>query len=132
MATLKRFCRSDQASVAVEFAFVGPIVITTFLAMIEFGMVFFTMNSAQQAGWQAARQVATGRIRATDVPDLIRPQLPTWAQAGVTIPSASLANGIYTVTISLRFSDATPLHFATALYGSNIISLRASFQSEAN
>jgi Flp pilus assembly protein TadG len=67
---LGRFLRSERASTAVEAALIMPVLIFFTFGIIEFAMVMFEMNRANDATRRAARQIVIGNP-IPDVTDLI-------------------------------------------------------------
>ena len=67
---LGRFLRSERASTAVEAALIMPVLFFFTFGIIEFAMVMFEMNRANDATRRAARQIIIG-APIPDVTDLI-------------------------------------------------------------
>lgn len=127
-----RFLKNDLGSVAVEFAFICPILMTLCLAICEFGMAFFTYNSAQQAAWDVTRQVSTGSIAPAAAPGIIKDRLPVWAKDGANVAPPTLdASGTYKITVSIPLSVASPVHYVTGMFDVTLVA-SASFQKESN
>ena len=127
-----KFRKSDAGSIAVEFAFICPILMTLCLGICEFGMAFFTYNSAQQAAWDVTRQLSTGTIAPADAQAKIRDRLPSWAKDGADVPPPVLdASGSYKITVSIPLSVASPLHYVTGMFDTTLVAT-ASFQKEGN
>ena len=63
---LRRFHRSERASTAVEAALIMPVMIFFTFGIIEFAMVMFDMNRANDATQRGVREMAIQ----TPVPDL--------------------------------------------------------------
>ena len=51
--------RKDKAQALVEFAFVLPLLLLLMVAIIEFGIVFYTQMAVTNAAWEGARAGAT-------------------------------------------------------------------------
>ena len=62
-ARFKRFQRSEDASLAIEFAFVGPVFFLLILVFIETALMMFTEYSMQAAVSETARQIRTGQAQ---------------------------------------------------------------------
>jgi hypothetical protein len=62
-AITKKFRRSEDASVAVEFAFIGPIFFLMVLIFIELAAVMFIEYSMEVAATATARQIRTGEAQ---------------------------------------------------------------------
>lgn len=127
---LQRFRRNDSGSMAVEFAFIAPVLCSLCIGSVEFGLAFFTYNAAQQAAWDATRQVSTGRLAPNAAAALVQARLPAWAQS-VQVPAPTLTNGVYKMTVSIPLNVASPIHFVTARFSQALVAT-ASFQQEAN
>lgn len=50
--------RDHSGAVAIEFAFVAPVLFAIILSTIDFGMYMWTLNTVQMAADEAARQGA--------------------------------------------------------------------------
>jgi len=50
---------SNSAQSLVEFAFVLPILLFTMVAIIDFGMLFYSQMAVSNAAWEGARAGAT-------------------------------------------------------------------------
>ena len=63
---LLAFARGSRAGqsggVAVEFAFVLPVLIVVLLGIVQFGMAFFLQNNMVNAAREAARKLAVGTV----------------------------------------------------------------------
>ena len=68
--------------VAVEFAFVLPVLLMIVAGIIQFGAIFFLQNNMSNAAREAARALAVGSIETTsETTDLVEQRLVNW---GVT------------------------------------------------
>lgn len=112
MTTLRRLARGDRGAVAVEFAFVLPLVMLFFVASVQVGMAVLASASGTNAAREAAR-VATVRYECADNHVSARcPLSPSTnyttikaaaiARLGGVIPSASV-----TVTVQCRQSGSS-------------------------
>lgn len=129
---LRKFREKDNGSIAVEFALIGPVFMALVMGLVEFGMIFFTLTTAQNASWESARQVATGRVLPADVPATVRGKLPGWAQEAANIPTPTLVNGTYRVSVTIPIKNATATNFLALAYGTKTMETGASFQQESN
>jgi Flp pilus assembly protein TadG len=62
-AIIKRFRRSEDASVAVEFGFVAPVFFLLILVFIELAAMIFIEYSMEVAATATARQIRTGQAQ---------------------------------------------------------------------
>jgi Flp pilus assembly protein TadG len=60
MNSLRRLIRDAQGSVAIEFAFVGPILIAMVLGILQVGLILFTQVTLDGSARIAARLIRTG------------------------------------------------------------------------
>jgi len=131
------FAKADDGASAVEFALVTPIFLLFVMGVIEFGLIFFSYNSALNVARDTARQLATNRLAATDAPSIAKAAMPTWIQknanlnvvVGQTTPTTQSTN-IFTVTISFPASIATPVHFLSSFYSAFNLTAKVSMQQE--
>jgi Flp pilus assembly protein TadG len=56
---LRRFCRNQRASAAVEFAFIAPMFFALIFAIIESGIVFFAQQVLETGTQDTARLMLT-------------------------------------------------------------------------
>ena len=132
----RRLARHKTGNAAIEFAIVLPILVAFLMGIIEFGMIFYSQNSAQNAARDVVRQIATNRLTADKAATTAKPQLAPWVADYATIsvtqtaPSDPNTNQI-TVNISFPIVSAAPTQFYGWLYGSNTTSSRATMQQEA-
>ena len=54
---VRRMIRSEVGAAAIEFAFIGPIVILMLIAVIEFGRMFYTQANLQYTVDEAGRAI---------------------------------------------------------------------------
>ncbi len=54
---VRRMIRSEVGAAAIEFAFIGPIIILMLIAVIEFGRMFYTQANLQYTADEAGRAV---------------------------------------------------------------------------
>ena len=132
MRPLRRF-RSDRSGAsAVEFALIAPCFITILMAICELAFVFFTLNTAQQAVWDAGRQLAVGRTTPAQARDAVISALPQWVrtQATVTADKDPADATRYLVQASIPIAAATPTNFLAAVFGGNVMTASATLMQE--
>ncbi|MFC5556011.1 TadE/TadG family type IV pilus assembly protein [Methylobacterium iners] len=125
--------RSDQSGAsAVEFALIAPVFIAILMAVCEFSFVFFTLNTAQHAVWDAARQLAVGRTTPAAAQDAIKNALPQWVgtQATIVADKDPADSTRYLVRASIPIAAATPTNFLAAAFGGNVMTASATLMQE--
>ncbi|ACA20188.1 TadE family protein [Methylobacterium sp. 4-46] len=131
---MRRFGSDERGATAAEFAVVAPILIALVMGSIEFGSIMYTLGTTEFATNDAARQLATNRITASQVAGIIALRLPSWAQASaaVTISQSSTDpnKNQYTVTTNVPLSSATPTQFFSLIYGTKSFNCTAVMQQE--
>lgn len=55
------FRHDDRGATAIEFAFVAPVLFFALLSMIEIGMIVMMSSGLDNAVYEAARRIRTGR-----------------------------------------------------------------------
>ena len=130
----KRFAQDRRGATAVEFALLMPILIVIAFGAIEFGLIFYCHTSAGYAAWNTTRQLATNRIKITDVDTTARDQLPSWMRASATIiPSATSADPFvnrYTVTIAFPATAASTTSVIGWAYSTLILTSQTTMMQE--
>lgn len=126
-------CRAGTA--AIEFAFVGPLLIALMMGIFEFGLILFVQNSSQDAARYVARQLATNRIVASDAASTALPQLPTWVNSSAKVTVTQTTPGTpntnqFTVDIAIPASSASPTNFFSSIYGSKTLRSKVTMQQE--
>ncbi|ACL59565.1 TadE/TadG family type IV pilus assembly protein [Methylobacterium nodulans] len=123
--------KDQDGAVAIELAFLMPILIFILMAVVEFGLIFFTYEAEQRVTWDVSRQVAANRISPSDAPAKVRDGLPGWVgDRSVTVIGPTLANGQYTMTVSLPASAASPTSILARFYGGLVLSTTVVMQKE--
>lgn len=110
---MKIWRRDDSGAVAVEFAMVSVLFITTMLAVVEVGRAFWTYNTLQYALEQTARYYLTHTSTSnSDLTTYALGQMGEVSTAPLTVTvSKSTVSGIHVVEIdgSYSYSVITPL-----------------------
>lgn len=130
----QHFAQDKRGATAVEFALITPVLVIMTFAAIEFGLIFYCHTTAGHAAWDTTRQLATNRIKTTDVTTTAREQLPNWVRRSATIShtstSADPATNRYTVTISFPASAASVTGVVGWAYSSLVLSSKITMQQE--
>ena len=130
----KRFAQDKRGVTAVEFALVAPLLIFIAFGAIEFGLIFYCHTIAGHAAWDTARQLATNRIKTTDVDVTARDQLPSWMRASATITQASTSAdpfvNRYTITISFPATAASTTGVVNWAYSTLVLTSQTTMQQE--
>lgn len=103
---------------AVEFALVLPALMSLMYGTIEFGTMLYAYSSMQTAARDVTRQVAVNAITMASGPAEIKSRLPSWMQNAATAvivqtAPANPATNVYTTTVEVDASKATPIAFFT-------------------
>ena len=125
--------REDGVS-AVEFGLILPVFVVLLMGIIEFGMIFFAQNSAQNAARDIVRRVATNKLPAANAASEAAKQTATWVTPYQTVTVTQSAPGTptnqITVDISFPVLRAAPTGFLSSIYGSTTLDVRAIMQQE--
>jgi Flp pilus assembly protein TadG len=79
-------CKNERGAVAVEMAFVLPVLLLILIGTMEFGRVFNVQNSLTQAAREGAREAAIHYNRSTlDVEGTALASAPSLAGLGMTV-----------------------------------------------
>ena len=118
-ARLRACCRG---AVAVEAAFVLPVMILLLMATIEFSLVFFTLSTMQHAARDLTRQMAVNLIDQATAEAAVADYLPGWTAGDVTITVAQTtpldpATNQIGMTLSLPAGAAAPTNLFLQLMG---------------
>ncbi|MHB2211525.1 TadE/TadG family type IV pilus assembly protein [Methylobacterium sp. CM6257] len=135
MRPRRKFNEDTSGSSAVEFALLLPILVTIIFGIIEFGLIIYTLNTAQSAARDATRQLATNRITASQASGVVLQQLPRWVTAGTSVSVSQTApsnpsNNLFTTDVSFAAKAATPTSLLSWAYGSTILHAKVSMQQE--
>lgn len=131
----RHFARDEAGSNSVEFALLLPVLITLLFGIIEFGLIIYTLNTAQSAARDVTRQLATNRITASQAPSAVLQQLPQWVVAGTSVnvvqtaPSDAGSNR-FTTDVAFAARAATPTSLLAWAYGSTVLHAKVSMQQE--
>ena len=131
----RRDITDDKGVAAVEFALVASILITLVMGIIEFGLIFFTYNSAGSATRDIARRVATARLSSASASSALIQQLPGWVQSSTTVDVTQTASGspttnIITVTTTFPATKATPVNILSSFYANVTVTSSSAMQQE--
>ena len=131
----RQLIENEDGSNAVEFALLLPIFVTLAFGILEFGLILFTLNSAQSAARDVTRQLATNRIAATQVQSAVLQQMPRWAASAVTVTVSQTApadpsNNRFTTDVAFAARSATPTNLLNWAYGATILHATVSMQQE--
>lgn len=132
MRSFRKFRSEQSGASAVEFALIAPVLIAILMAICEFSLVFFTLNTAQHAVWDAARQLAVGRTTPAAARDAVTAAIPQWvrAQTTVTADKDPADATRYLVRASIPIAAATPTNFLAAAFGANVMTASATLMQE--
>ncbi len=123
--------KDEEGAVAIEMAFLLPVLLAILMALFEFGLILFTYETEQHVTWNVARQVASNRISPEEAPGKIRAGLPKWVSAqSVSVSPPVLNNGQYTLAVSLPATAASPTAFLARFYGGVNLSATVVMQKE--
>ena len=104
-AKLLRACRMDEAgATALEFAFIMPILLLMFSAIVQFGGILFLENHMSHVARDATRKIVVGELAEADAAAAVQGALLNW---GVTYDvSVATVDQDITVAISLPMREA--------------------------
>lgn len=86
MMRWNRASDSDSGAVAVEFAFVIPLLVMIFIGTVQFGLVLYRTQMLEAAAREGARVASVGG----DVADVQTRVAASAPQFGVTIPPVTI------------------------------------------
>jgi len=87
LSLINRSRRSENGNVAVEFAFIGPVLIVLTLGVIELGRIAYTFQKLQSAVGIATRMVRMGATEA-EIEDAVRLRFPLFdGERTVRVPA---------------------------------------------
>jgi Flp pilus assembly protein TadG len=128
------FSRDERGVTAVEFALIAPVFLALLMGAIEYGLIFFTYNSATHAAWDVTRQLATNQITTSQVSSAAIAELPSWVRANTSVSQVSSSTdpnaNHYTVVISFPATAATPTNVMSWAYGSLTLKASSTMQQE--
>jgi Flp pilus assembly protein TadG len=135
MCLRRKFDEDSSGSSVVEFALLLPVLVTIIFGIIEFGLIIFTLNTAESAARDATRQLATNRITASQAQSVVLQQLPRWVAAGTSVLVSQTApsdpsNNRFTTDVSFAAKLATPTNLLSWAYGSTTLHAKVSMQQE--
>jgi Flp pilus assembly protein TadG len=125
--------REDGVS-AVEFGLILPLLAALLMGTIEFGMMFFARNAAQNAARDIVRQIATNRLPADNAAAEAAKQTAVWVTPHQTVTVSQSAPGTATnqITVNISFPalKAAPTGFLSYFYGSTTLDVKAIMKQE--
>jgi len=126
-AAMRCGCRFRQRGAsAVEFAFIAALFLTLLFGIVEFGRLFFNINSTQEITRRAAREQAVRWVSADQQAAVrCRAVLQPTGCAGAAYPGAI---DVTSDQIELSFYNS----YANAMNGTSPISYSASTSAQAN
>ncbi len=115
---LDRLRRNRAGAVAAEFAMVSPVLLGLMFGTVEYGLILYSYSSMQTAARDVTRQVAVNTLAIGGASAEIKSRLPTWMRNDAVISvtqttPANAATNVYTTTVTVSSSKATPLTFFT-------------------
>ena len=131
----RTFDQESSGSSAVEFALLLPVLVTIVFGIIEFGLIIFTLTTAESAARDATRQLATNRITVSQAQSVVLQQLPRWVAAATSVSVAQTdptnpSSNQFTTDVSFAAKAATPTNLLIWAYGSTILHAKVSMQQE--
>lgn len=130
-----RFGRDEAGVSAVEFAAICPVLVTLLMACIEFGLIIYSYNAAQNAARDVARKLATNRLTTDQASATAKGELPAWVVSGTTVtvtqsnPTDTSKNQ-FTLSISFPASAAAPTGYLAWAYSGLTLQAKATMQQE--
>ena len=130
-----RLWRNERGVVAVEFAFVIPILVMMFAGIVQFGAIFFLQGNMGNAAREVARTLAVGGINSqTEAETLANSKLINWGvtfDVTTTLPDPNDPNDTdFTVTITAPLSEAAIVDFL-GIFKNGTLSASASMREES-
>ncbi|HEX4768175.1 MAG TPA: TadE/TadG family type IV pilus assembly protein [Lichenihabitans sp.] len=129
----KASCR--DGAVAVEFAFLAPILIVMLFGIMEFGLIFYTFLSAQSSARDITRRLSLNQITPSQAAGIAVSELPSWSSAHATVsvnqstPNDPSTNQ-FTVAITIPAIYATPTNVLKWAYSSATLVASVTLQQE--
>lgn len=112
---LDRFRRDNRASMVVEFAFIGPVMLTMLFGVIEFGRFAFTQSALNYAAEETTRYaiVNGGNVTNDELLTYARTKLlgldDTLAVLCLLSPVTTVQTSTVSITIDYNFDLLVPL-----------------------
>jgi Flp pilus assembly protein TadG len=117
MVRFRRFCRSlsrrQDGAVAVEFAFIGPILIVLLLGIAGWGGFFWISHAVQQVANDAARAAISGldtAERQQVANSVLATEIDDYAWLSMSAATVSVQTVQQTVTVKVTY-DASQTPF---------------------
>lgn len=73
-----RLAQCDNGSTAVEFAFLMPVFLLFFSAIVQFGLVMFVQNNMSHVARDTSRRLAVGELTAAEAQANAQGSLINW------------------------------------------------------
>lgn len=129
------FAKDSAGVSAVEFAIIMPVFMVMLMGAIEFGLIVFTFNAAQNAARDVARQLASNRITATSAAATAQGKVPSWVSSSTTVSVSQTTPGTastnqFTVDIYIPAPVASVTGFLSWTYRSLILHASVTMQQE--
>lgn len=100
-----RLARDTSGAAAVEFAFVGPLIVIMLLGIMSYGGYFWLAHSVQQLANDGARAAVAG-LSATERQQLAQSTVSSEVANYAFLTSAGLVTSVSTSTTSMTVSLA--------------------------
>lgn len=134
---VRRFDSNSDGASAVEFAIIMPVFALIIMGIIEFGMLLYAQNSAQNAARNVVRQIAVNRVAANDsaAQSAVGPQLASWIVGSATVHVTQTTPGkpetnIIKLSVSFPANAATGVNFFSSLFAGRSINASVSMSQE--
>ena len=119
---LPAYMRDRRGSMAIEMAFVMPIVLLILVGTIQYGSIYYTRHMMVYAAREVARSFSMGEINATQAQaralELLSPSGPQQFNVSV-VETGGVINDV-TVTIDLSMADAALINLPINLITGDI------------
>ncbi len=120
----------ERGSAAVEFAFIGPILILLLIGIVQFSAAFFLRSEMLNVAREAARRLAVGALTAAAAPAWVEGQLPGREDdLSVDVDPPGGGSELYRVTLSLPLASITGID-PFGLFGEGDLSVSVSMRDE--
>jgi Flp pilus assembly protein TadG len=123
----RNYTRDQSGAAAVEFAFVGPVLVVMLIGICQFGMILHIQSEMAHVARNAARLLSVQSIVVADAPAYVSSKLPAWGGGYQT--NVAMAADTYTVTVTIPTEDVAFFPFMEGYFGDSL-SASASISSE--